>query len=239
MTHKKALFVAIEGVDGSGKGTQAEKLVEALRAEHHRTTLLSFPRYAETLGGRLVGEYLNGDLVGMQDADPKVRALMFATDRMESRPLIEAHLTVDDILVCDRYVMSNLAHQAAWVRAEGEEDEGFKRQAFRYWVEQLEFGVFGLPEPDLTIIFDLPVEQAQKLIAKKTGRAYTDKAADLHEADTEYLRRVRSEYQAGAASSGAGRVAYIDLMRNGHLRSVDSIHKQVFETVKVMLSRSA
>ena len=245
MNNRNALFVVIEGVDGSGKGTQSKMLAERLRKEHYRTTLLSFPRYRETEGGKLVGKYLDGQLRGMEDADPRVKALIFTLDRVESRPLLEAHLQVDDVVICDRYVLSNVAHQAAfWKGSErclaGSVVEQERRE-FCSWLEDLEFDRLGMPKADLTFVFDLPVDQAQMLIAKKLGRSYTAKAADLHEADTDYLKKVRQAYRQVAEHPGRnhGRVGQIGLMRNGHVKDPKTIHEQVYETVKCLLPRTA
>lgn len=180
-------LIAIEGIDGSGKGTQAKLLVEALQDRGRTATLLGFPRYSETFFGARIGEFLNGRFGTLAEVDPFLVSLLFAGDRFESRDLLAAALANSDYVVLDRYVASNIAHQAA--KLGGEE-----RDRLIGWIEHLEFTVYGLPRPDRVILFDLPAAIAQTLIAQKSRRDYTDSAADLQEADTHYQMAVRELY---------------------------------------------
>ena len=159
-------LVAIEGIDGSGKGTQAKRLLERLKAEGQRATLLSFPRYDATFFGRAVGDFLNGAFGSLDQVHPFFSALLFAGDRFESRSLLADALAGNDVVVLDRYVASNVAHQAARL-------EGTARERLIAAIEYLEFELYRLPRPDLTVLLDLSVSQAQHLIANKPARSYT------------------------------------------------------------------
>ncbi len=182
------MLIAIEGIDGSGKGTQAGLLIEALNGCGLTTELFSFPRYNTTKGGEAVGEYLNGKFGNpVDEVDPKLAALLYALDRFESREDLLAQLAVKDVVVCDRYVPSNLAHQCAKLKAEDGE-------ALCAWLNHLEYGIYSLPVPNLVIQLDLDIDLAKTLIAKKAARSYTTKAADGHEADLAYLNKVRWWY---------------------------------------------
>ena len=108
-----ALLVAIEGIDGSGKGTQANLLRDALTQQGTSCGLIAFPRYDATMFGRTIGRYLNGEFGDLQAAGPHFAALLYAGDRFESLPLIQSEIKSRDVLLFDRYVPSNLAHQAA------------------------------------------------------------------------------------------------------------------------------
>jgi dTMP kinase len=114
-------LVAIEGIDGSGKGTQARQLLQRLEADGLRARLLSFPRYEATFFGRAVGQYLDGAFGSLGQVHPFFASLLFAGDRFESRSLLTDALAAHDIVVLDRYVASNVAHQAA--RLEGPQRE--------------------------------------------------------------------------------------------------------------------
>src|SRR5690606_25094396 len=179
-----SMLIALEGIDGSGKGTQSQRLLQTLRADGHRVALLSFPRYDETFFGRAIGQFLNGRFGSLDQVHPQLAALLFAGDRFESRDVIVQALAEHDIVLCDRYVASNIAHQAAKL-------DRPQRSELQAWIAQLEFEVYSLPQPDLTLLLDLPAATAQQLIARKSARSYTDKTADLQEADTGYLQRVR------------------------------------------------
>ncbi len=182
-----APLIAIEGIDGSGKGTQAARLIERLERHGHRAQLLSFPRYSDTFFGEAVGRFLNGKFGELSHVHPAMVSLLYAGDRFESKAVIATAQTAAEMIVCDRYVPSNLAHQGGRLRGE-------ERFELIRWIEQLEYSIYHLPKPDLVILFDLPVPLAQELISRKSKRTYTDRAADIQEADALYLECVRETY---------------------------------------------
>lgn len=216
-------LIAIEGIDGSGKGTQAARLVGTLRDSGRRVALLSFPRYRDTFYGERIGDFLNGRFGGLADVHPFLAATLFAGDRLESRGLLEELLEQNDDVVLDRYVASNVAHQAA-------KRTGAERDQLVDWIERLEFGVNRLPRPDRVVLLDLPAAQAQILIARKAARSYTEKAADLQEADADYLDEVRKVYHRLAASSPDWSV--IAVFREETLRSIDEIAHETADCLR-------
>jgi dTMP kinase len=217
-----AVLVAIEGIDGSGKGTQAERLQTALQARGLRPGLMRFPQYEQTCFGRTIGRYLNGEFGTLDAVGAHFAALLYAGDRFESLPRIRAQQADRDVLIFDRYVPSNLAHQAAKLPAAA-------RTEFVQWVEQIEYGVYGLPRPDLVVWLDMPVADAVQLVARKPRRAYTARTADLHESDTEYLTRTRSLYAELAVHDASWRV--VQCRGPTGLRTVDDLHAELLETI--------
>ncbi len=135
------MLIVIEGIDGSGKGTQADLLCRRLRADGRRVRLFSFPSYTETFFGREVGRYLNGDYGSLTSVPVEFAALLYAGDRFEKKQSLVAALADGGIVICDRYVPSNLAHQAAKLHGE-------RQDALRGWIAALEYEVYGLPRPD-------------------------------------------------------------------------------------------
>jgi dTMP kinase len=218
------MLIDIEGIDGSGKGTQAKRLCERLTERGVTNRLISFPRYSETLFGQIAGEFLNGRFGSLEQVDPLLAALIFAGDRAESRDFLRTAMQECEIVVLDRYVPSNIAHQAA-KRTGRERDELIAR------IERIEHDIHQLPRPDLTLLLDLPVATAQTLIARKAARDYTDKKADLQEADAGYLAAVRDVYAHLATSRPGWQV--IDCLTAGQLRSVEEIGEDVFAAVGV------
>jgi len=219
-----SLLVAIEGIDGSGKGTQASRLVERLDNEGVSNTLLSFPRYSETLFGDSIGRFLNGDFGPLEAVAPQLAATLYAGDRFESRgPLLEA-LADRQVVVCDRYVPSNLAHQGSRVDVE-------RQSELIEWIEKIEYDVFQLPRPDAVLWLDLPPQLSQKLIRLKAPRGYTDKAADLQEADLEYQLGVHQVY--GSLASRRPHWTRIDGLDpgTGEIRTIDQIAQEVWDAV--------
>ncbi len=181
------MLIDIEGIDGTGKGTQARLLCDRLNRAGVSASLVSFPRYDATLFGRAVGEFLNGQFGSLAQVHPFLVSLLFAGDRFESKPFLLDAMHHSHVVVLDRYVASNVAHQASKL-------DGTARADLTSRILQIEFDVFALPRPDMVLLLDLPVAVAQELIAKKGARSYTDQKADIQEADSLYLERVRDVY---------------------------------------------
>lgn len=216
-----SLLIAIEGIDGSGKGTQAARLDAHLKSQGLKTSLLSFPRYQQTAFGRKVGDFLNGKFGSLDAVHPLLVSLLFAGDRFESREMIRQAIADHDVVICDRYVASNVAHQGAKVPPAD-------RQELVDWILHLEYSIYELPKADLTLFLDVNVPQAQQLIAAKSRRTYTDKAADLQEADGEYLERVREVYIQLAAGPGWKRIC---CEKDSKIRQVDEITSDIISAV--------
>jgi dTMP kinase len=220
-----AFLVAIEGIDGAGKGTQAQKLVERLLRAGKQAVLISFPRYEATFFGRAIGDFLNGRFGSLEAVHPFLAAVLFAGDRFETRVDLEKSLATHDVVVLDRYVASNVAHQAAKL-------EGTERAELRQSIERLEYAVFNMPRPDLVILLDLDVLQARRLIDKKSARSYTDRAADIQEADGAYLARVRELYLELAGSDPTWSIVQCD--RGGTVRPIEEIAEEVWQRVSAL-----
>src|SRR5262249_25960606 len=135
-------------------------------------------------------------------------------------------LQTSDVVVLDRYVPSNVAHQAS-------KRDGAERAELARRILHVEFGIFELPRPDLVLLLDLPVAVAGKLIARKAARAYTSRKADLQEADPGYLERVRDVYLELAQDDPQWRL--IECCDGDRLRSVDEIGEELFVVVQSQL----
>ena len=219
-------LIAIEGIDGAGKGTQAQRLCQRFEATGLRTKILSFPRYDKTQFGEFIGEYLNGEFGPLASIDPLFAALLFAGDRLETKPELLEALNRYDAVICDRYVASNIAHQGARVPPE-------RRARLIARIEAIEFRIHGLPHPDLTIYLDVTVPIAKDLIARKSARGYTDQAADMHEADTGYLELVRSAYRDLATATPTWTTISVEL--NERLRTIEEIESDIWHACQKLL----
>jgi len=224
-----SLLVVIEGIDGSGKGTQSARLRDRLLARGLRAGLLSFPRYDATFFGRRIGDFLNGRFGQLNEVDPFLASLLYAGDRLESKTELLRLLSESDVLVLDRYVPSNIAHQAG-------KRTGADRQELADWIEKIEYDLFGLPRPDLVVLLDTPAEVSQELIAKKAPRTYTTEAADMQEADTGYLSRVRSAYCELAAERNWSIVSVVNAIG---IREMDDITAEIEQLVDRTLQERA
>lgn len=212
------MLVAIEGIDGSGKGTQAEILRQRLTSDGTSAVVISFPRYSDTRFGAAIGDYLNGKLGSLEHVHPLLASLLFAGDRFESLSVLQSAAEQEDVVILDRYVASNIAHQGARCSAE-------EAPRVMQFIEEVEHDVFGLPRADVTILLDISVRTAVELIHRKNPRSYTDQAADLHEADSAYLQSVRDVYlQLSRAQTGWH---VVPVEKDGALRTIDDIAAEI------------
>ncbi len=214
-----ATLIAIEGIDGAGKGTQANRLVASLRDRGLKADSLQFPRYKATAFGSAIGDFLNGRFGSLGDVHPQLAAVLYAGDRYESRSLLLQMMEEHDVVVLDRFVGSNLAHQSAKL-------EGAARAALIQWIERIEFEVFALPRPQLTILIDMSSQMSRELVALKAARDYTDQKADLQESDLPYLEKVRRCYLALAHSRLDWRTVH-GLNDDGSLRTIDDVATEI------------
>lgn len=224
------LLVNIEGIDGSGKGTQAARLQARLLAHGCRTELVSFPRYRETHFGHKVADFLNGRFGQLNEVNPFLASLLYAGDRFESKRWLAEAIGNHDVVIFDRYVPSNMAHQASKL-------DGAERTELIAWIEQLEFGIYELPRPHLCILLDIPPQVAQQLIARKAPRDYTEQAADLQESDATHLTRTREVYLELAHTRPAWH--RISCVHGEQLRTADEIEAEIWELVQPQLPVSA
>jgi dTMP kinase len=222
-----AKLIAIEGIDGAGKGTQAGRLVTSLRTFGLRVDTLQFPRYSATTFGSAIGDFLNGRFGSLSEVHPQLAAVLYAGDRFESRPLLLSMLEQNDVVVLDRFVASNLAHQAAKL-------DGSERMTLIDWIEKVEFDIFQLPRPDLTILIDMSSQMSRELVSRKSARDYTTQEADLQESDLPYLERVRRCYMALALSRLDWRTVH-GLDESGQLRTIDDVAQDILNHTREIL----
>ncbi len=194
----KGKLIILEAGDASGKETQTRLLYERLTEEGREVTRVSFPDY-ESDSSALVKMYLRGDF-GTQaaDVDAYAASAFFAVDRYASfhTKWGEAYQR-GGVILSDRYVTSNLAHQAVKLT-----DEKARREYFA-WLEDFEYVRLGLPRPDLVVFLDMPPEASDRLLA---ARAKETGAVDIHEKDKGYLHRVHDAYAEAARTFGWARV---------------------------------
>jgi dTMP kinase len=219
-------LIAIEGIDGSGKRTQMDLLAEQLIAGGNRVYSTGFPQY-DSWFGKMVGQFLNGDLGALDAVDPHFTALLYAGDRFEAKPRIESALNNGNIVLIDRYIGSNLAHQTARAPAANRDD-------FRRWIEHLEYTIYGLPREDLIIYLRVPPSEAQKLVAQKSQRSYTSAKQDILEASLRHLQDAAAMYDLLARNAPWVTIECFE-PASASVRSVDSIAREVLAAVQPLL----
>lgn len=174
----------IDGADGSGKATQVALLAKRLRHEGYQVKTIDFPQYYDNFFGKFIGGCLKGEHGDFIAIDPYIVSTLYAADRFESKARIEKWLKTGYIVVADRYVSANQLHQG------GKIHNGRERKKFLRWLDEMEFGVFGLPRPDAILYLDVPLLISKQLLSTKEAqqkKQYLKKGKDQAEEDDAYL----------------------------------------------------
>jgi dTMP kinase len=219
-------LIAIEGIDGSGKRTQSRLLEHSLQSKGFVVYATGFPQY-ESWFGKMVGKFLNGEFGPLQAVDPHFSALLYAGDRFEAKARIESSLKDGKIVLVDRYVASNLAHQVARAAPE-------KRSEFLRWIEHLEYSIYGLPREDLILYLRVPPAEAQKLVAQKSERNYTRASHDLQEKSLHHLEDAAEMYDMLSRSRPWATIQCYDA-QNGTVRLPEDISAEIQSAVQPVL----
>ena len=222
-----SFLLAIEGADGAGKATASAAVAARLNAAGTRATVISFPRYAETVGGHMLGELLSGRLP--RTASPQAAAVLYALDRYESRDHLARAAAENDVIVFDRYIASNMVYQASKVPAD-------EAAALMGWIVALETVQFALPAPDLSIFLDTPLDRARRQVLQKQQRSYTDRGLDENEADDALQARVRANYAAIGATGMLGAWATVSTMADGAMRTPDAIAAEIVAAYRAQVA---
>ena len=211
-----AILISIDGLDGSGKGTQSELLAERLRAEGKRVQVVSFPMYGNE-SCFAVEKYLGGGLGGKpSDTNAYAASTFFAVDRYISyRTTWGKDVDACDYVIFNRYVSANAVHQLSKLPREQWED-------FLGWLWDYEFDKLGWPKPSATLYLLLPPEVSMGLVDKRGEKK------DIHEQDGEYMRRC---YEAGRYAAERLGFTVVDCCAGGALRSREDISDEIYSIV--------
>ena len=219
----KGKLIVIEGTDCSGKETQSNLLIEALKKKNIPVEKLGFPMYETPTGKIIGGPYLGKEWIcdgwfkeGASNVEPKVAALYYAADRRYNLPKINSLLEQGINVVLDRYVYSNMAHQGGKITDTNE------RMNMYAWLDVLEFKLLELPKADIAIFLHMPYEEACKL---KKNR---EEAPDQHESDAEHLKNAENAYLELAQTY---KWKTIECVHDHQIKSIEEIHKEVLEYV--------
>ncbi len=190
------MLVVIEGLDGAGKRTLTQGLRSAFEASGRSVATCAFPRYGESVHADLAHEALHGRHGDLADSVYGM-AVLFALDRAGAKDRISALGAAHDVVILDRYVASNAAYSAARLHQDADGE-------VVAWVGELEYGRFGLPEPDHQILLGVPPELAAAR-ARRRESTEADRGRDAYERDDGLQRRTAAVYAGLAAASWHGR----------------------------------
>lgn len=213
-------LIVIEGLDGSGKATQAQKLFEKLKDQGKQVIKVSFPDYNSN-SSALVKMYLNGEFGSAPNqVNPYAASSFYAIDRFASYTKNWKNFYLDDgTVIADRYTTSNAIHQCAKLPKEQWKD-------FINWLFHYEYELLGIPKPYRTLYLRVDPEVSQKLMTKRYQG--NEERKDIHESDLEYLRRSREAADYCAKELGW---TLIECVQNGDMRSIEDIAADIFNVI--------
>ena len=225
----RAKILVIEGTDGSGKETQSIKLQEYLESNGLKVKRFSFPIYNSATGKIVGGPYLGKPEIGESYfeetsalVDPLVSSLYYAADRRYNfLNSIEDGIYSNDIVILDRYITSNMGHQAGKAKTIEERDKILK------FIEILEYDLCELPRPDKVIFLHMPYEAAKEL---RKSRKYSDG----NESNEEHLRHAEKTY---VDISKIYDWHYINCLKTNKfknaedIKTIDEISKEIIDVV--------
>jgi dTMP kinase len=213
-------FLAVEGGDGVGKNTISKLLVAELKSLGFSARQVDFPQYSATLAGHALGEFLGGRFKGVSTT---TAAALYALDRFESLQMHGWASCGEDYVIFDRYIASNVAYQSAKVPEE-------QRRKLQDWIIDLECRVYGLPQPDVSVLLRLPHSKARELIEKKDLRSYTERKFDIHEENHSLQDELRAVYDDLATRSVLGSWISTDVSEHNVLKTPDAIVQEVLDS---------
>lgn len=211
-------IIVIEGTDGSGKKTQTELLYKYLKEQGKNVILQSFPNY-ESASSAPVKMYLNGELGENANClDAYATSTLFAVDRVCTWQKLKEAYKNGATIIFDRYVESNMLHQAGKIENKKE------RNKFVKWLDKFEFETLNLPRPDKIFFLDVPTEISKKLANERQElKAGTKK--DIHEQDEQHLIHAYNAGKEVAKKYKWTTISCVD--ENNNLKPIETIHEEI------------
>ena len=212
-------LVVIEGLDGSGKATQAALLSASLAEKGVTVRQVSFPDYTSN-SSALVKMYLAGEFGDKPgDVNAYAASSFYAVDRYASFKKDWEEAWRSGVIVADRYTTSNAIHQCSKLPEE-------QWDAFLEWLFHFEYDLLGIPAPNAVIYLRVDPEVSQKLLAKRY-EGHMEKE-DIHEKDRAYLARCQKAADHCAAKLGW---KVVECCEKGQMRTIEAIGREIVETV--------
>ena len=227
------MFIVLEGVDGSGKSTQIAALREMFAQRGIPTEYLHFPRFDAPFFGDLIARFLRGELGSIEQVDPYVVAMLYAGDRRDAASMIRGWIEQGKVVICDRYVYSNIGYQCAKVASDEE------RVRLREWILSLEYDYFAIPRPDVSLFLDVPFAFTERKLLQEQregdDRAYLHGKKDIHEQSMDLQRQVRQVYIDAAECDQTMHV--VDCSVEGEMASPEEIFSRIKRVITPYLEK--
>lgn len=216
----KGKLIVIEGVDGSGKQTQSEKLFRTLQNKGLKVKKIEFPDY-DSESSSLVKMYLRGDFgINPEDVSAYVASSFFAADRYASyNTKWKDFYLSGGIVIADRYATANMVHQASKITDKEDRDK------FLDWIYDLEFNIYGIPKPDLVFFLDVPPEISMEITKERKNKITGEDEKDIHERDLHHLTSSYGNAHYVADKYGWNKISCV---KNSQMKSKEDIFNDIY-----------
>lgn len=229
---KKGKLIVIDGTDGSGKATQVDLLAKRLKKDGYTVKIIDFPEYYKNFFGKFIGHCLSEQYYNFVKVHPKIASVLYAADRFESKKETEKWLAKGYIVIANRYVSANQIHQGGKIKNQK------KRAEFIKWLDEMEYGVFKIPKPNIVFYLSVPLDMSLAMMKernKKSKRNYVGNKKDVHEVDIDFQKNSR-ESALWLAKTQKNYVQ-INCTSKNKIRSREDIHEEVYKDVKKLLKK--
>ena len=224
MKKKTGKLFVIDGTDGSGKQTQFQKLIERLESENIDFKTVSFPNY-DSPSSSLVKMYLAGDFgKNAKEVSPYIASTFYAADRYATfQTGFKEYYNNGGIILADRYTTANMVHHA------GKISDKKERKKFMEWLYDLEFNLYGLPEPTEVFFLNMPVEKSLELMKDRENKITKESKKDIHESDVEHLK---DSYNSACEVAKEYNWSEIKCIKEEKIRTIEDIHEEIYAIVQ-------
>lgn len=206
-------IIAFEGLDGSGKETQSKLLEQKLEKKGIKVKRIEFPNYHNQYS-LFVKEYLEGNFG--KDVDPYVASTFFSLDRLGVyKKIMKKYLEEGYVVLCDRYVYSNLIYQGSKIKDFKNREDYFK------WVLDFEYNKCGLPKEEISFFMDVPVDISLDILKLREEK-------DIHEENEEFLRLC---YENSQYIVNKYDLVNVECSYRGKLRSIEEINEYLYNYI--------
>lgn len=234
MTKYPGKFIVIDGTDGTGKTTQLSLLKDKLLALGYEVETADFPQYGQKSAG-LVEEYLSGKYGSAEEVGPYKGSIFYAVDRFDASFKIKRWLEEGKIVISNRYVAANMAHQGSKIAND------IERKIYFNWLHDLEYNIFGIPRPDVVLILHIKAEVAQALAQNKESSERKQQSGsglvgkDIHEKDINHLKMAEKVYLEIAENFSGFEL--VECEQGGQLMSREEIHEKITGLILALIEK--
>ena len=198
------------------------------------TQYLHFPRFDAPYFGDLIARFLRGELGSIEQVDPYIVAMLYAGDRRDAAAMIRGWMEEGKVVICDRYVYSNIGYQCAKVADVAE------REKLREWILSLEYDYFAIPRPDVSLFLDVPFAFTERKLIQEVregdDRAYLNGKKDIHEQSLDLQRAVRQVYIDAAEHDE--NMFVVDCSSEGEMATPEVIFERIKHIVNNHISQT-